>query len=142
MKKLFFLAAVIATTLVACNQHTYNATNVFGEWDLVEMNEKNIEIPEGITTPFIGFDQKESRIYGNAGCNSFFGSMITDSTKTNLNAIRFDNMGSTKMLCEDMALEDEFLTTLGLVQNIEYNGKELQLKNNADRTILRFVRKP
>lgn len=141
MKKLFFLAVVMATTLVACNQHTYNATNVFGEWDLVEMNEEKIALADGITTPFIGFDQKEARIYGNAGCNSFFGTIVTDSTQANLNSISFDNMGSTKMLCENMELEDEFLMTLGLVQTIEYNGEELQLKNNADRTILRFIRK-
>ena len=139
MKKMLFFVAIMATTLMACNKHNYNATNVFGEWDLVEMNGKTIELAEGITTPFIGFDQNESRIYGNAGCNSFFGSMITDST--NVDALKFDNMGSTKMLCANMEVEDELLMTLGLVNSIEYNAKELLLKNNQDQTILRFERK-
>ena len=139
MKKMLFLATVIAATLMGCNKHNYNATNVFGEWDLAEMNGKSIELAEGVTTPFIGFDQDEKRVYGNAGCNSFFGTMITDST--NVDALSFDNMGSTKMLCANMEIEDEFLMTLGLVNNIEYNAQELLLKDNANKTILRFERK-
>jgi heat shock protein HslJ len=139
MKKMLFLATVIAATLMGCNKHNYNATNVFGEWDLAEMNGKTIELAEGVTTPFIGFDQDEKRVYGNAGCNSFFGTMITDST--NVDALSFDNMGSTKMLCANMEIEDEFLMTLGLVNNIEYNAQELLLKDNANKTILRFERK-
>lgn len=141
MKKIFWMVAIMATTLVACNKYNYNASNVFGEWDLVEMNGKKVELTEGITTPFIGFDQNEKRVYGNAGCNSFFGTMVTDSTQTNLDALSFENMGSTKMACENMAIEDEFLATMALVNNIEYNGEELQLKNNANQTILRFTRK-
>ena len=139
MKKVLFLATVIAATLLGCNKHNYNATNVFGEWDLAEMNGKTIELAEGVTTPFIGFDQDEKRVYGNAGCNSFFGTMITDST--NVDALSFDNMGSTKMLCANMEIEDEFLMTLGLVNNLEYNAQELLLKDNANKTILRFERK-
>ena len=139
MKKMLFLATVIAVTLMGCNKHNYNATNVFGEWDLAEMNGKTIELAEGVTTPFIGFDQDEKRVYGNAGCNSFFGTMITDST--NVDALSFDNMGSTKMLCANMEIEDEFLMTLGLVNNLEYNAQELLLKDNANNTILRFERK-
>ena len=141
MKKTLFFVALMATTLMACNKYNYNATNISGEWDLVEMNGQTIELAEGITTPFIGFDQDEARIYGNAGCNSFFGTMRTDSTKTDLNSIDFDNMGNTRMLCANMELEDEFLMTLGLVYNLEYNSEELLLKNNVNRVILRFVKK-
>ena len=65
--------------------------------------------------------------------------MITDST--NVDALSFDNMGSTKMLCANMEIEDEFLMTLGLVNNLEYNAQELLLKDNANKTILRFERK-
>lgn len=139
MKKMFFIVAAMATTLMACNKHTYNATNVFGEWDLVEMNGKQIELAEGITTPFIGFNQQEDRVYGNAGCNSFFGTMLIDST--NVDALRFDNMGSTKMMCANMEMEDEFLQTLGLVQSIEYNGEKMQLKDSNNNVILELTRK-
>ena len=40
-----------------------------------------------------------------------------------------------------MEIEDEFLMTLGLVSNLEYNAQELLLKDNANKTILRFERK-
>ncbi|MED9996271.1 MAG: META domain-containing protein [Paludibacteraceae bacterium] len=139
MKKTLFFVALMATTLMACNKHTYNAHNVFGEWDLTQMNGQKIELAEGITTPFIGFDQNENRVYGNAGCNSFFGMMVTDST--NVDALRFDNMGSTRMLCANMEMEDGFLAALGQVQAIEYNADQLQLKDANGNTILLFVRK-
>ena len=139
MKKMLFIVAAMASTLMACNKHTYNATNVFGEWDLAEINGQKIELAEGITTPFIGFNQQEDRIYGNAGCNSFFGEMIIDST--NVDALRFDHLGSTRMMCPNMELEDTFLMTLGQVSGIEYNAEELQLKDNANNVILLFTRK-
>jgi len=139
MKKMIWMVAVLATTLVACNKYNYNATNVFGEWDLAKINGQAIVKTDDITMPFIGFNQQEDRIYGNTGCNSFFGTMVIDST--NVDAISFDNMGSTKMMCANMEVEDEFLMTLGLVNNIEYNAQELLLKDNANKTILRFERK-
>ncbi len=139
MKKMLFLATVIAATLMGCNKHNYNATNVFGEWDLSEMNGKTIELAEGVTTPFIGFDQDEKRVYGNAGCNSFFGTMITDST--NVDALSFDNMGSTKMMCSNMEVEDALLAALAQVKAIEYNAEQLQLKDANNQTILEFTRR-
>ena len=139
MKKMLFIVAAMATTLMACNKYNYNATNVFGEWDLIAINGNEIELAEGITTPFIGFNQQEDRIYGNAGCNSFFGSMIIDST--NVDALRFDQLGSTRMMCANMELEDNFLMALGRVSSIEYNADELQLKDDANNVILLFARR-
>lgn len=139
MKKILFFVAVMATTLVACNKYTYNAHNVFGEWDLTEMNGEKLVLAQGETTPFIGFDQDEKRIYGNAGCNSFFGTMVTDSVNTD--ALSFDNMGSTKMMCTNMQTEDSYLAALGQVKQIEYNAETLQLKDANGKTILLFSRK-
>lgn len=139
MKKMIWMVAVLATALVACNKYNYNATNVFGEWDLAEMNGKTIELAEGVTTPFIGFDQDEKRVYGNAGCNSFFGTMVIDST--NVDALSFDNMGSTKMMCANMEVEDALLAALAQVKAIEYNAEQLQLKDANNQTILEFTRR-
>ena len=139
MKKMLFMVAVMATTLMACNKHNYNATNVFGEWDLAKINGQAIVKTDDITMPFIGFNQQEDRIYGNAGCNSFFGTMITDST--NVDAISFDNMGSTKMMCANMEVEDALLAALAQVKAIEYNAEQLQLKDANNQTILEFTRR-
>ena len=139
MKKMLFLATVIAATLMGCNKHNYNATNVFGEWDLAKINGQAIVKTDDITMPFIGFNQQEDRIYGNAGCNSFFGTMITDST--NVDALSFDNMGSTKMMCANMEVEDALLAALAQVKAIEYNAEQLQLKDANNQTILEFTRR-
>ena len=139
MKKMLFLATVIAATLMGCNKHNYNATNVFGEWDLAKINGQAIVKTDDITMPFIGFNQQEDRIYGNAGCNSFFGTMVIDST--NVDAISFDNMGSTKMMCANMEVEDALLAALAQVKAIEYNAEQLQLKDANNQTILEFTRR-
>lgn len=139
MKKMLFLATVIAATLMGCNKHNYNATNVFGEWDLAKINGQAIVKTDDITMPFIGFNQQEDRIYGNTGCNSFFGTMITDST--NVDALSFDNMGSTKMMCANMEVEDALLAALAQVKAIEYNAEQLQLKDANNQTILEFTRR-
>ena len=139
MKKMLFLATVIAATLMGCNKYNYNATNVFGEWDLAKINGQAIVKTDDITMPFIGFNQQEDRIYGNAGCNSFFGTMITDST--NVDALSFDNMGSTKMMCANMEVEDALLAALAQVKAIEYNAEQLQLKDANNQTILEFTRR-
>jgi heat shock protein HslJ len=139
MKKILWMVALVATTLVACNKNTNNAQNVSGEWNLIEMNGQSMAEAETATLPFIGFNQAESSIYGNAGCNSFFGTMVTD--ENNANALRFDNMGSTKMMCPNMEVEDAMLSALAKVSSIEFNEEELQLKDANNQTILRFSKK-
>lgn len=139
MKKMIWMVAVLATALVACNKYNYNATNVFGEWDLAKINGQAIVKTDDITMPFIGFNQQEDRIYGNTGCNSFFGTMVIDST--NVDAISFDNMGSTKMMCANMEVEDALLAALAQVKAIEYNAEQLQLKDANNQTILEFTRR-
>lgn len=56
---------------------------------------------------FIGFDKKDKRVFGKAGCNRFFCSYEDKGDKISLN----ENIGSTKMMCdpEAMEFEDNFL---------------------------------
>ena len=65
--------------------------------------------------------------------------MVIDST--NVDAISFDNMGSTKMMCANMEVEDALLAALAQVKAIEYNAEQLQLKDANNQTILEFTRR-
>lgn len=167
MKKMLFIVAAMATTLMACNKQTCDkqtcdkeacekqicekqvcdkqtkaevkAVSFSGEWTLTEINGKQIESEEGKPAPFIIFDTNENKVNGNAGCNSFFGSFITDTT--NPSALKFDNMGSTKMMCANMETEDNFFMAMGQVSSIECNASTLQLKDKDNNVVLTFVRK-
>ena len=135
----WILGLLVAGSLAACTNYDYNATNVFGEWNLTEMNGQEILVAENAAQPFIGFNSQEARIYGTSGCNNFFGSIVIDST--NVNSIAFDKVGSTKMACPDMSIEDELFGLLQEVRSIEYNADKLALKDTLGTVILSFDRK-
>jgi heat shock protein HslJ len=157
MKKMLFFVAIMATTLMACNKQTCdqqtcdqqtsnkqtkvaaNTNALAGEWILSEVNGNKIESNTDMPTPFIIFDEKESLVNGNAGCNNFFGNYITDTNQPT--ALRFDNMGSTKKMCQDMEIEDQFFMAMGQVTNMECNANTLLLKDQNNKVVLKFARK-
>lgn len=67
---------------------------------------------------------EEGKVSGNAGCNNFFGmaEMMMSSGKVN-----FSNVGSTKMMCADMSVEDSFMMMLPKVNNYKISGNTLEL---------------
>lgn len=76
------------------------------------------------------------RITGNGGCNSYFGELSLDATAGNFYA---KNVGSTKMACENMNVENNFFTTLNQVNKYVVNGNVLELyKGNL--LLLKFNR--
>ena len=109
--------SILSTVLVACNQQTYTASNVNGEWYLKAINGNDINT-EGLNeTPYISFNAAEKSFTGNTGCNIFFGNSITN--ENDANAIRFDGVGSTKVMCMNMEVEDE---------NIDFNNLQREIK--------------
>src|SRR5262245_50564259 len=70
---------------------------------------------------FIKFNEEKKSAGGNGSCNTF-GSTITVSGNT----LRFSDVFSTKMYCEDVqATEDLFFKRLHDVNRYEVRGKEL-----------------
>ncbi len=139
MKKIILLMSILSTVLVACNQQTYTASNVNGEWYLKAINGNDINT-EGLNeTPYISFNAAEKSFTGNTGCNIFFGNSITN--ENDANAIRFDGVGSTKVMCMNMEVEDGIFSALAEVAAISYNDKQLELKDANNNTLLLFEAK-
>lgn len=70
---------------------------------------------------FIGFDKKDKRVFGKAGCNRFFCSYEDKGNKISLS----ENIGATKMMCdpEAMEFEDNFLQNFqGLFEIMKDNN--------------------
>ena len=64
------------------------------------------------------------KVSGNAGCNNFFGmaDVMMSSGK-----VSFSNMGSTKMICADMSVEDSFMMMLPKINKYVISGNTLEL---------------
>lgn len=73
-------------------------------------------------TPTLSIEN--SKITGNAGCNSYFGGVTLDTTAGNFSAT---NLASTKMACSDMTTEDNFLMMLGQADKYVVSGNTLSL---------------
>ncbi len=52
---------------------------------------------------------ENNKVSGNAGCNNYFGNLMLDTTAGNFSAT---NIGSTKMACDNMDTESNFLRML------------------------------
>jgi heat shock protein HslJ len=78
------------------------------------------------------FDKKNGKIRGLGGCNEYFGSYIKDSDKLN-----FSNIGSTKMECDNMLTEIDYLGGLPKIDRFEIYGKTLYLYV-ADKKVMVF----
>lgn len=136
MKRLVLGTMIVCTgTLMAScggGKNLLSASSLAGEWDITEVEGK--KLPEG-DMPFIGFDVVQKRMYGNSGCNRMMGNFETDSLKPG--ALKFGQVGSTRMMCPDMETETTILNALnetrsfgvkeGKVCLLDENGKEVLL---------------
>ncbi len=65
-----------------------------------------------------------SKLTGNAGCNNYFGDLNLDATAGNFSV---KNIGSTRMSCESMEVENTFLKMLGETDHYVVSGEMLEL---------------
>lgn len=77
-------------------------TNI--KWVLTDLNGQ--PVAEAPVTPTITFT--ENRISGEAGCNSYFGTYYAHKK----GRLDIEYTGSTKRLCNDMKVEDQFISAL------------------------------
>lgn len=73
-------------------------------------------------TPTLKIEQ--GKVFGNAGCNNYFGELVLDTTTGGFTT---DKMGSTRMACDNMSVEDNFLKMIGMVNKYKINGNTLEL---------------
>ncbi|ALR30690.1 heat-shock protein HslJ [Chryseobacterium sp. IHB B 17019] len=64
------------------------------------------------------------KINGNAGCNNYFGTAKVDASTGNFSA---GQMGSTKMMCDNMNVENNFMDMMGKANKYVVSGNTLEL---------------
>lgn len=118
MKKIvvtFCLAAAFAG-LVSCGSTKSTAVpaDIDGSWNIVEINGTAVVPAPGQAFPNIGFDISTGRVSGNAGCNRLIGSF---DPQAEAGTIDLSALGSTRMMCPDMTVEQNVLNALARVKH-------------------------
>lgn len=131
MKKVFnLLVAVMAVfVMVSCNEKK-SLEVLNGEWSVVTIGE--MAVPDSVDA-FMGFNVAEQLIYGSTGCNQLTGAMPAE---VNPETLMFGAMGSTRMMCADMTVEDAMLPALGQVVDFKVDGTSLYLLDAAGNTVV------
>ena len=101
------------------------------QWVVVEMKKVPVQQNGGRRDAHITFDVNAKRFSGNGGCNQVNGNYSVDK-----NEIRFTEVVSTKMSCNDIEFENAFLSTLGGVDRYEVNGSDLLLKKKKETLLV------
>lgn len=131
MKKVFSLLVVVMAVLVMASCNEEKSLNVLnGEWNVVAIGE--MVVPDSVDV-FMGFNIAEQLIYGSTGCNQLTGAMPVE---INPETLMFAAMGSTRMMCADMTVEDAMLPALGLVVDFKVDGENLYLLDAAGNTVV------
>ena len=106
-----------------------------GEWNVVSVGE--LVVPDSVGA-FIGFDLAEQIVYGCTGCNQLTGAMPAE-VKPEMPM--FAALGSTRMMCADMTIEDAMLPALGQVVDFKVEGNNLYLLDAAGATVMSLVKR-
>lgn len=138
MKKLFFIVSLTLTAflLAACGngQKIASIDSLAGEWSIIKIDGEDVTLSDGQEEPFIGFDTNEKRVYGSAGCNLLTGSLDADAKSE---TIDFSSLGSTRMMCPDMQLEEQVLNGLAKVKKFKMlKSGEIELKGADGKTVM------
>ncbi|WP_292009199.1 META domain-containing protein [Chryseobacterium sp.] len=64
------------------------------------------------------------KVSGNAGCNNYFGTLTMDASTGNFSA---GQMGSTRMMCDNMSVEQNFMDMMQKANKYVVVGSTLEL---------------
>lgn len=83
---------------------------------------------------YLQFEDGQGRFHSKAGCNSIAGAYELPGD----NHIRFSKVFSTKMACQDMTTETEFLKALASVDSYTTNGSLLSFNTPDEAGVIRL----
>jgi heat shock protein HslJ len=105
-------------------------------WVLDKLKGNEFSKKDYSTRPYMELKVRDSRVGGNAGCNTFLGKIEIKGHK-----IAFSkNMNMTKMACEEMKLEMDFINAIsGKTLGYKVDNGKLYFYENGN-TVMQFYR--
>lgn len=143
MKNVLVTLCMVSTALAlfSCrsSKEVASLSSMNGEWNIVEINGTAVTPSQEQGAPFIGFDTTTGKVYGNSGCNRLMGSFDVNAKA---GTIDLGQLGSTRMMCPDMTIEQNVLSALAQVKGYKKMGKAgMALCNAANRPVMVLEKK-
>lgn len=104
------------------------------QWTVVEMLGVPVQTSNTPQDAHLIFSAGEKMVNGSGSCNRIFGPYEIRKR----NRLKFGNLASTMMACQNQAFENRFLETLKSVERYQVTGGELWLKDSKKRVILKL----
>lgn len=128
MKKIVLMMTMVAMLFVACDEKNVSLEGT--SWNLVELNGKAVDraILTDTAAYTLNFEKNEEgvRAYGMGDCNRFFGMAKIDMEKGSVELV---NLASTRAMCPNQQLEDEYIQALTKSTSYKVKKGELSLLN-------------
>jgi heat shock protein HslJ len=97
-------------------------------WVLRTLAGAPISTPENSREMYVQFEATTNRVKGQAACNGFFGQFALTEPTT----LQLSNLGATRMSCDRIALETQFLQALQQTSRFQIKGDTLHLYTGSD----------
>ncbi len=132
--------ASVLMGLSSCDyENAATLSSISGEWNIIEVNGTAVVPAPGQEFPYIGFDTKTGKVFGNSGCNRMMGSFDVNAKP---GTIDLGASASTRMACPDMTVENNVLSALNKVKSIRsWEGKNIALCGASNRPIVVLQKK-
>lgn len=92
--------------------HKHNPEFLNGAWRIVSLSSEDVPQDAGLE---MVIDLPEGKMHANGGCNVINGSIVSEPSVPD--AIRFDNLISTRMMCPNISVEQKFINCLAEVNS-------------------------
>jgi heat shock protein HslJ len=104
------------------------------QWTAVEMSGVPVQTSNSPQDAHLFFNAAEKLVNGNGSCNRIYGPYEIGKK----NSLKFGNLASTMMACQNQAFENKYLEVLRSVRYYQLSGGELWLKDGKKRVILKL----
>ena len=131
---IFIASAALVMFSCRSSKEALSLSSMNGEWNIIEINGSAVVPGQGQQLPFIGFDTTTGKVYGYSGCNRIIGSVDVNAKP---GTIDLGALGSTRMACPDMTLEQNVLGALAQVKGY----KKMALCNASNRPVVILAKK-
>ncbi|QNF33486.1 META domain-containing protein [Adhaeribacter swui] len=121
--------AAIVLTFWACSvnskrSYISNISLESGKWVLIDLNGEEVVKQNSERPIYLEFNGTDQKVAGFAGCNRLFGAYSNQGS-----TISFSRVSSTKLICPDYELENNFVASLQRINRYQIDGEKLLLFN-------------
>lgn len=127
-------ALMLLGILSSCKSSFPDATWTNKQWTVVEMLGVPVQISNTPQDAHLIFNAGEQMVNGSGSCNRIFGPYEMGKK----NRLKFGNLASTMMACQNQDFEKKYLEILKTVEYYEVAENELWLKNDKKEVVIKL----